>query len=196
MDCQEVYKLMNHYIDNEITPEEEKVLEFHLGRCKACQKEFSQLKEMCTTMSTMQPSHDFTTKVMGRIQKEKKSRKRWVPKTYVGWATAAAAVLLCFILIAPLWGSRADSELIISSGKVQSVPGDQGQDLTVVDGEIRVKGHNGVLTAINSKIIFEGTKADLNKGLWDQIVDGVNQIFEKIQSWFSGAKDIGEPVIE
>lgn len=196
MDCQEVYKLMNHYIDNEITPEEEKVLEFHLGRCTACQKEFSKLKEMCMTMNTMQPSHDFTVQVMGKIQKHKTARKRWLPKTYVGWASAVAAVILLCILVSPFWGTKTDPELIISSGQVQTVPGEKGQDLTVVDGEIHVKGHSGMLTAINSQIIFEGTKADLNKGIFDQIVDGVKHFFEKIRDWFADANASVQPVNE
>lgn len=196
MDCQEVYKLMNRYIDNEITPEEERVLEVHLERCKVCQKEFSQLKEMCSGLGTMGPSHDFTAKVMGRIQKERQARKRWLPKTYLGWGIAAAVVFICFLLVSPLWSSQSDSEVIISSGQVQAVPGENGQDLTVVDGEIRVTGHSGVLTAINSQIIFEGTKANVHKGIWDQITDGVKRVWGAILGWFSGSEDVGEPAIE
>lgn len=192
MECQEVFKLMNRYIDGEITPEEEKVLEFHLGRCKACQIEFSQLKEMSEFLSTMEPAHDFTAKVLAKVQVGKRvSFKRWLPRTRTGWVAAAAVFLLCVLTVTPFLGPRAEPQLIISSGQVQTeISQDGEQKLTVKDGEVRVQGLNGMFTAINSNVIFEGTQtAGLNQGLWDRIKTTFIEVYEKVVGWFSDDKD-------
>lgn len=185
MECQDVYRLMNRYIDGEITLEEEKVLEFHLGRCKACQKEFSQLKDMDLQLNTLEPTHDFTNRVMATIKAEKETPrlKRWMPQTFSGWVKVAAVILLCFFLMSHLYPKPAQ-EVIISKGQVQTEVSKEGtHKLTVVDGEIRVKGLEGKWTAINSKIVFEGKKADLKVNMWEDL-------WAKIKGFFSGLAEI------
>lgn len=187
MECQDVYKLMNRYIDQEITAEEEKVLEFHLGRCKDCQKEFSRLKEMNEILNTLEPSHDFTVNVMARIKKERVSLyRRWLPKSRTGRIAVAAAILFGVLLISPAFGPGPAQEMIISSGQVQTQVNDSGEkQMTVVDGEIRIKGLNGKVTAINSQIVFEGTTADLDISWWGQVKQKISALYQRVSRWFS-----------
>ncbi len=183
MDCQDVYKLMNRYIDREITIEEERVLEFHLGRCTNCQKEFSKLKEMSFLLDTLELSHDFTSKVMTKIQEEKKPLiTRLIPKSSYKWVGIAATILLCIVLISSRNGLKT-TEMIISSGQVQTETNEQGeQKLTVVDGEILVKGLEGTFNAINSQVYLDTTRADFKMGIWDHVKYKIRDIFNQIKT--------------
>lgn len=186
MECQDVYRLMNRYIDGEITLEEEKVLEFHLGRCKVCQTEFSQLKDMNLMLNTLEPVHDFTDQVLAKIRAEKQmpKLKRWVPQTFGSWVKVAAVILLCVFLASHLYPKPAH-EVIISKGQVKTEVSQEGtQKMTVLDGEIRVKGLEGKLTAINSQIVFEGEKADLHGNMWEGLWEKVKEFFSRLAEIF------------
>ncbi len=182
MDCQDVYKLMNRYIDQEITLEEERVFEFHLGRCLKCQKEFSGLKELSSFLDTLEPPRDFTDKVMARIQEEKNPfYKKWKFKSYHKWVGVAATIILCIFLMSSL-GSKP-TEMIISSGQVETQTNEQGQqELTVIDGEIIIKGLEGTFNAINSQIYLDNTRADLKIGIWDKVMYKIQEIFVNIKN--------------
>ncbi|AZR73164.1 hypothetical protein BBF96_07060 [Anoxybacter fermentans] len=192
MDCQNAYKLMNRYIDGEITSEEEKVLEFHLLRCRGCQKEFGEIKELNLMLNTLYPSYDFTSKVMARIEEEKGSgiRRRFKRGKWL-WIGAVAVILLCIFLFSNLFDR--DMELIISSGQVKTENNKSGQrELTVVDGEIRINGLAGTLNAINSQIYLEGVRADFGMGFFDSIKYEIKEIYLKIKNWLfkqRGKKD-------
>ena len=185
MECQDVYKLMNRYIDDEISPEEEKVLEVHLGRCKSCQTKFSQLKELKTRLNTVEPTHTFTFEVMAKIKAEKESKfRQMLPKSLGGWAKVAAVVFLCFFLVSQLFPKPGGEEVIISKGQVRTEMSQEGtQQMTVVDGEIRVKGIKGGLTAINSKIVFE--KADLHNSIWAELWRKIKELFSGVTQLFA-----------
>lgn len=184
MDCPDVFNLMNRYIDGEITPEEERVLEFHLGRCKDCQQEFAEMKEMNIFLNTLEPSHNFTDQVMTKIQEEKKNRyKRWLPKSLKGWTSVAAILLLCTFL-SNGWVGLNKPQVIISQGQVTHRVGENGEkELTIVDGKIEINGLKGTLNAIDSQIMVKGTRADLEDNWWDRFKDHVKSIYLKVKSW-------------
>lgn len=185
MDCQDVYNLMNRYIDGEIMPEEERVLEFHLGRCKGCQREFAELKEMNEFLNTLEPTHDFTQQVMAKVHTGKEQRvRRWLPKTYQGWTAVAATLLVCLFLVHG-WLDSKDPQVIISQGQVTQGVNETGEnELTVVDGKIEINGLKGSLKAINSQILVKGTRADLHETWWDRFKEHLNQFVDKVTSWF------------
>lgn len=186
MDCQNVYKLMNRYIDGEITQEEERVLEFHLERCRDCQIEFGQLKELDILLNSLEPSRNFTTTVIQQIQEKKRSKfKRWLPKTKKGWLGVAAVILLCFYLFPPWFMRTSEPGLIISSGEIVSGTTENGEhELRVENGEIWIKDLEGTLTAINSQIFLENPEAEVKENIFAKIKQGIINLYNKIKSYF------------
>ncbi len=194
MDCQAVYELMNRYIDDEITPEEERVLEFHLERCRDCQKTFGEFKDLNLLLNSLEPSKNFTNNVMAKIQKSKQfNPNKWIyihRKSLIG----VAAVFLLFVLVLAPWSNNKNSaDIIISQGQVErGITPEGNQAVTVRNGEVTIKGLNGTFNAINSQIILEKTTADLKSGLWGQFRYKIQNLYFQVKGWFTNTFGKGE----
>lgn len=186
MDCQAVFKLMNRYLDEEINLEEERVLEFHLERCHQCQKLFGELKSMHLLLNTLEPSHDFTTKIMGKINDTKENGSKWLARLQKSWIGVAIVILLLIFSLS-IFRSPTTPELIISSGHVQTGVGLTGQqELIVKEGKITIRGLPGTVEAINSQIVLQKTSADLNLNIFEQMKDRLGQFYQQIKTFFRG----------
>ena len=181
MDCKDVYKLMNKYIDDEISHEEERVLEFHLIRCKSCQKEFGQLKEMNQTLNTMAPSHDFTSKVMDKIKEEKEPKvKKLVKKGRKRWLGIAVAAVLMVGVIIPLWSNPVQNpQVIVSKGEIERKVNQNGQqEVKISDGDITIKGSL-------KNIYSDNTTADMDSGLFGYLKYKLKEYYNGVKNWFT-----------
>ena len=184
MDCQAVFELMNRYLDEEISHEEERVLEFHLERCPHCQKLFGELKDMHLLLNTLEPSPDFTTKIMGKLDDTKENLPKWFYGLRKSWLGVAMIILL-LVLSLVIFRSQKRPELIISSGHVETGIGLTGeQEIIVKEGKITIRGLPGTVKAINSQIILQKTSADLNSGIFAGVIDKLGRLYQQIKDWF------------
>ncbi|CQR48471.1 Anti-sigma-W factor RsiW [Paraliobacillus sp. PM-2] len=103
MNCKnEFVNLMHKYLDDELSLQEERQLKAHLQKCEDCQKYFHELTRTDTLVkstSTMQPSSNFTTKVMANLPKEK---RRW---GYMRWFKSHPILTAAAIFFVLMFGS-------------------------------------------------------------------------------------------
>lgn len=186
MDCQAVYELMNRYLDAEISLEEERVLEFHLERCHHCQKLFGELKDLHIQLNSLEPSHDFTANVMGKIYHTKALPSRWFGNLRQKQKRVAVAIL--FLVFGSFFLQsivRPTPEVIISEGHIQTGISATGErELIVKEGKIKITGLSGTVQAINSQIVFQKTSADLYSGFFSQVKEKIYQLYQQIKVWF------------
>ena len=84
MNCQEIKKLLNPYIDKTLDTATAQQVEVHLKSCPACNKEYQSLKEIITSLNSLstQPAPvDFTQNLMTKIsQKEVQIQTSWIDR--------------------------------------------------------------------------------------------------------------------
>ena len=82
MNCQEIKKLLNPYIDKTLDTATAQQVEVHLKSCPACNKEYQSLKEIITSLNSLSPKPapvDFTQSIMVKIsQKEIQIQTSWM----------------------------------------------------------------------------------------------------------------------
>ncbi|MDF2612602.1 MAG: hypothetical protein K0S71_388 [Clostridia bacterium] len=104
MKCYECTEQLSAYIDNMLTPEEQKDVEMHLKTCPSCQKELDSLRYMLNHIDSLEEAEIPETlhqDIMRAIHKEKKIQRNIIP--FKGWmkyvTSAAAAIFLVIILL-------------------------------------------------------------------------------------------------
>jgi hypothetical protein len=73
MNCKEIKKLLNPYIDKTIDADMSKQIDEHLKSCSTCNKEYQSLKEVIASLNSLstQPAPaDFTQNLMAKISQE------------------------------------------------------------------------------------------------------------------------------
>jgi len=68
--CDEVYPLLQAYLDGEAGPEEERRLEVHVRLCPSCRKKLFSLQRLISSLEAMDevgPGDDFTARVIARL---------------------------------------------------------------------------------------------------------------------------------
>ena len=74
VECKQIKKLLQLYIDNDLTSYEKQMVEGHLKGCFACRTELNALSstvKMLKSFPKISPPPDFTEKVMSRISQLK-----------------------------------------------------------------------------------------------------------------------------
>lgn len=201
MKCQEEMVLFMHeYLDEYISPEDEKVLKKHLIECKSCQLLFQELEKTNTLLQSSAVIHapnDFTAKVMEQLPKQKKkiNLQRWFTLHPV--LTAASLFLILMMgSIVTSWSSGKElsvskqSNLIVQKDTV-IVPEDEiiKGDVVVKNGNLKIEGKvEGNVTVINGSII-DPDHLLASAGNVTGNIEEVDQIFEwmwfHIKSFFS-----------
>ena len=75
MKCEEVYAWIQAYLDTEVTPEEERMVERHIRSCIACRKRLVELAQTIRQLEKtgeLTPRQDFTRRLLERIRQERK----------------------------------------------------------------------------------------------------------------------------
>ena len=194
MSCQEEMVLFMHeYLDEYISPEDEKVLKEHLQTCKQCQALFHDLEKTNTLMQSSALIHapvGFTSKVMKQLPKEKKkvTMQRWF--TVHPFLTAASLFLVLMMgsLVAS-WSTGKDlsvskqSNLIVQQDTVIVPEGEVIKGNVVVkNGNLKIEGKvEGNVTVINGSII-DPEQMLASAGNVTGEIEIVDQIFEWM--WF------------
>ena len=82
MNCKEIKKLLNPYIDKTIDADIARQVDEHLKSCPLCNKEYQSLKEVITSLnslSTQPVPVDFTQSIMTKIsQEEIQIQSSWI----------------------------------------------------------------------------------------------------------------------
>ncbi|CEG25299.1 anti-sigma factor family protein [Bacillus sp. B-jedd] len=164
MNCpEEIIVYMHEYFDDDLEPENERVLREHLGKCKDCQALFQEMNKTVALIQSTANVHapeNFTASVLAKLPKEKKkiSFQRWMKRHPMVTAAAVFIVLMTGSLFTA-WDSDRDfsttnadqvvidhETVIVPAGKV--VKG----DLVVKNGDIKIEGEvQGNVTVINGE---------------------------------------------
>ncbi|TQS71064.1 anti-sigma-W factor RsiW [Ornithinibacillus gellani] len=199
MDCKkDVIPLMHHFLDGDISREDETKLRKHLEQCSDCQKHFHELKRTISWIKNAEPVMapvDFTQQVMQKLPTEKKHVKymRWFKMHPV---ITAAAIFFILMLSGAFSAWQQDSKLTVSKQDDLIIQGDTvivpegvtvDGDLVVKNGNLKIEGTvDGNVTLINGKLIQDQLNGE---GLMASVgeVNGefkkVDQVFEWI--WFN-----------
>jgi len=94
-ECQKVKSLLSPYIDQQLTPSEQGLVEAHLERCQSCQRELESLRAVVNLVHrvpSVSPPRSFTIA-------EAVPKRRAAPLAVFSTATAVAVLLLAFFFI-------------------------------------------------------------------------------------------------
>ncbi|SER32138.1 Transmembrane transcriptional regulator (anti-sigma factor RsiW) [Gracilibacillus ureilyticus] len=179
----EVIELMHQYLDGDITGNDEEALRSHLRSCEACQTHFRELKRtvaLITTNVDLQPSADFTNKVMAQLPKEKKRStvRRWVRIHPLVTAAAIFFILMSSSLLS-FWNQ--DHQLSYPKGMNLVVENDtvivpEGvtieNDLEIKNGNIKINGE-----VKGDVVIINGENLTASAGSVAGEIEQVDQMF-------------------
>lgn len=189
---------MHNYLDGDITQQEEKKLKYHLQECKECQEYFQELNKADAFMkadSDIVASPDFTSKVMAKLPKERKSLQfnRWLKRHPFVVAASLFLLLMTGSFISD-WNRDeqfsfskqpniivVDHTVIVPEGEVV-----QG-DIIVKNGNVKIEGKvNGNVIVINGEQYLAhagqvtGEMEEVNQAfewLWYKLKYGMKSVF-------------------
>ncbi len=185
---EQTIELMHEYLDDEITPDQERILREHLQSCKECETIFNELKKTIAfvkSISHMQVPDDFTANVLSRLPKEK--RKIWMQRWLKNHPMLAAASLFFILMMGSVFSTwNQDREFSVSKQKNLVVKNNtvivpKGEtvkgDVIVRNGKLQIEGEvQGDVTVIN------GEKYLASAGHVTGQIEEVNEVFDWI--WY------------
>lgn len=189
MKCpEEIIQLMHNYLDEDISPQDEKVLRDHLQSCIDCETYFNQLKKaiaLVQSTSHIQAPVNFTANVMAKLPKEKRKVgfQRWM-KHHPLLVAASVFILLMTGSMFSSWDKNHEfsvskqPNLVIQNNTVIVPEGEVVKgDVVVRNGELRIEGEvQGDVTIIN------GEQYLASAGHVTGDIEEVNAVFEWI--WY------------
>jgi anti-sigma factor RsiW len=185
---EQIIELIHEYLDDEITPDQERILREHLQICKECETIFNELKKTIAfvkSISHMQVPDDFTANVLSRLPKEK--RKIWMQRWLKNHPMLAAASLFFILMMGSVFSTwNQDREfsvskqknLVVKNNTVIVPKGETVQgDVIVRNGKLQIEGEvQGDVTVIN------GEKYLASAGHVTGQIEEVNEVFDWI--WY------------
>jgi len=183
---EEVIQLIHGLLDDDISPESEKVLQEHLDTCKDCKVFFEQIKKTtaifhCLGSSTIQAPKDFTAKVMASLPNEmkKNSFQRWLAFHPILTAASLFIILMTGSLISTWekdqkFSVSKQSNLVVNNNLVTVPKGEIVKgDIIVKNGKLRIEGEvQGDVTVIN------GDQYVASAGKVTGDIEEVNKVFD------------------
>ena len=185
---EQIIELMHEYLDEEITPDRERILREHLHSCKDCEAIFNELKKTIAfvrSVSHMQAPADFTANVLSRLPKEK--RKIWVQRWLKNHPMLAAASLFFILMMGSVfstWNQEREfsvskqKNLVVKNNTVIVPKGETVKgDVIVRNGTLEIEGEiQGDVTVIN------GEQYLASAGHVTGQIEEVNEVFDWI--WY------------
>lgn len=195
----EVVQYMHEYLDGEIAPEQEQVLNEHLATCEECQKLFDELSNAVALLELADPMQapvGFTEGVMARLpqstqQKKKTGVNRWLRKHPM----LSAAALFLILMSAALFSSYNTNEQfsvtmqpnLVIEGDTVVVPAGEviKGDLVVKNGDLRIEGQvDGNVTVIRGEKYMASTA--VVTGNIEEIDELFDWLWYKMKTAFKG----------
>jgi anti-sigma factor RsiW len=185
---EQIIELMHEYLDEEITPDRERILREHLQSCKDCEAIFNELKKTIAfvrSVSHMQAPADFTANVLSRLPKEK--RKIWMQRWLKNHPMLAAASLFFILMMGSVfstWNQEREfsvskqKNLVVKNNTVIVPKGETVKgDVIVRNGTLEIEGEiQGDVTVIN------GEQYLASAGHVTGQIEEVNEVFDWI--WY------------
>ncbi|MBM7606660.1 anti-sigma factor RsiW [Metabacillus crassostreae] len=206
MSCSnEFIQLLHKYMDQELLEEDEAKIKEHLHTCKECYHHFHELEKavaLVQSTSHIEAPSDFTSAVMNRLPKEKKtvSWNRWLK----GHPLLSAASLFLLLMTGSLFSAwnedqhfsvSKQSNLVVENSKVTVPKGEiiEG-DVTVKNGTLLIEGKiDGDVTVINGDVTSNnGEKYVASAGQVTGDIHEVNEMFDWL--WYH-IKSTSEDVV-
>lgn len=205
MSCSnEFIQLLQKYMDQELSEEDESKIKDHLHICTKCYHHFHELEKavaLVQSTSHIEAPSDFTLAVMNRLPKEKKtvSWNRWLK----GHPLLSAASLFLLLMTGSLFSAwnedqhfsvSKQSNLIVENSKVTVPEGEIVEgDVTVKNGTLSIEGKiNGDVTVINGDVtVANGEEYLASAGKVTGEIHEVNEMFDWL--WYhikSTSKDV------
>ncbi|MGG0644051.1 anti-sigma factor [Sporosarcina gallistercoris] len=195
----EVVQYMHEYLDGEISPEDEQVLNEHLATCEECKKLFEELSDAVALLEIADPMQaplGFAEGVMARLpqstpQKKKTGVNRWLRKHPL----LSAAALFLILMSAALFSSYNTTEQfsvtmqpnLVIEGDTVVVPAGEviKGDLVVKNGDLRIEGQvDGNVTVIRGEKYMASTA--VVTGNIEEIDELFDWLWYKIKTAFKG----------
>ncbi|HHU49525.1 MAG: anti-sigma factor family protein [Caldicoprobacterales bacterium] len=176
MNSCEYSKYLSDYIDRQLTPKQEIMLEEHLPFCSDCKNEWEELtmlKKACSNLSEEQPHPSLHRRIMLKVQRLNKpvSRITWVKQI----GASMAAVVLLFLIGKGVSGiiGYAGRDLQVKleqENTVMSAPEAESpaEESSVIDMQAAAK--------VNEEL--SGVKADSSKDEKQETVSSNNAFFD------------------
>lgn len=187
----DVIQCIDEYLDGEIIPDQERLLEDHLKECMECQQLFNELAVAISLLEQSEPVQaptDFVEGVMAKLptlpkQKKKSNVNRWLHKHPM----LSAAALFLILMSAALFSSYNTNEQfsvtmqpnLIVEGETVVVPAGEviKGDLVVKNGDLRIEGQvDGDVTVIH------GEKYMASSAVVTGNIEEIDEIFDWI--WY------------
>ncbi|MGN1401117.1 MAG: zf-HC2 domain-containing protein [Bacillus sp. (in: firmicutes)] len=191
MKCSDaMIEYMHEYLDNDISPDHEKELRYHLQECEDCQKYFHELKK--AEMFVKSSSHitapsGFVDGVMAKLPKEKRkvSLQRWLKGHPFMTAAALFLILMSGAFLTTWEGDNQQfsvskqPDLIVENDTVIVPAGKTIEgDVVVRNGNIKIEGTvEGNVTVIN------GERYMASAGHVSGNIEEVDELFEWL--WYN-----------
>jgi anti-sigma factor RsiW len=179
---------MHDFLDEDITPDNEKELRAHLQTCQDCETHFRELKKAVAFVQStahIKAPEDFTSGVMAALPKEKTKVEvnRWF-KRHPFLAAASLFILLMGASILSTWNQEQQfsfskqPNLIVENDTVIVPEGEVVKgDIVVRNGKLKIEGEvQGDVTVIN------GEQYLASAGKVTGEISEVNEVFEWI--WY------------
>ena len=129
MSCQHNKQKIIEYLDGEISKKEKETVEFLLSSCEECKaflKEQEQILQLMDAYEGLEPSADFTKKVISKVfsaRAPEKEKAKIVPLIRLLWKplSAAAAIIIIALSIYAFIPKNQDEKLISQLDVVQNM---------------------------------------------------------------------------
>ena len=185
---EKVIRMMDDYLDGEISPSEEKELKSYLQSCSDCRKIYQELTKTIAfvqSASHVQAPPDFVQKTMAGLPKE--SQRVGIKRFMRHHPLMIAAALFVLLMSAAMLSSFSDDqqfsftkqENLVVEGQTVVVP--EGQtvvgDITIRNGDLRVDGElEGDVTIVNGQYMA-------SSGVINGEIEEIDQAFEWL--WYT-----------
>lgn len=100
MECQECRELISAYVDDMVSPQEEKQIMSHLEKCTFCQEAYEalkQMKQMCNQIKEIDVPEGFHQELMKRVKQEAGTKTVIPMKKHWKWQYSGALVATLFV---------------------------------------------------------------------------------------------------
>ncbi|CEH31487.1 hypothetical protein AM501_04500 [Aneurinibacillus migulanus] len=174
MHCQDIVRLMHHYLDEEVTKEEEMQIRAHIATCQDCKRHFQELKRTIAfvqSLSHTKAPEGFTDRVMAALPKEKRKVSFFDRiKRHPLLVAASLFVMLMAGSMMSFW-TEGQERFEFSAPQAQNIKVDEDRhmvivpagktvegDIVVRNGSIRIDGDvKGNVVAIDGEVYAAST---------------------------------------
>jgi len=185
---EKVIRMMDDYLDGEISPSEEKELKDYLQSCSDCRKIYQELTKTIAfvqSASHVQAPAGFVEKTMASLPKE--PQRAGIKRFMRHHPLMVAAALFVILMSAAMMSSFSDDqqfaftkqEHLVVEGETVVVPAGQTVvgDITIRNGDLRVDGElEGNATIVNGQYMA-------SSGVINGEVEEIDQVFEWL--WYT-----------